>query len=134
MTTEIQTRLDSIRAEIAHYQNEHDTYQNPGCYNAAWCAGFVDGASKVLSVLESPDKIYAAVKLANRAEDAKDFIADYFSDNCSGEAEARACYAHAMCCRDDIAIAKQFIDNHDCNVSDNARFEAVVRNFYRNKK
>lgn len=79
-------------------------------------------------------KIGDAVKLANRAEDAKDFIADYFSDNCSSEAEARACYAHALCCRDDITIAKQFIDNHDCNVSDNAQFEAIVRNFYRNRK
>ena len=43
-----------VRNCIEAKRREADSYQNPGCYNAAFCRGYVEGASETLSTLLSP--------------------------------------------------------------------------------
>lgn len=43
-----------VRNCIEAKRCEADSYQNPGCYNAAFCRGYVEGASETLSTMLSP--------------------------------------------------------------------------------
>lgn len=43
-----------VRNCIEAKRREADSYQNPGCYNAAFCRGYVEGASETLSTMLSP--------------------------------------------------------------------------------
>lgn len=43
-----------VRNCIEAKRREANSYQNPGCYNAAFCRGYVEGASETLSTMLSP--------------------------------------------------------------------------------
>ena len=43
-----------VRNCIEAKRREANSYQNPGCYNAAFCRGYIEGASETLSTMSSP--------------------------------------------------------------------------------
>jgi hypothetical protein len=43
-----------VRNCIEAKRRKANSYQNPGCYNAAFCRGYVEGASETLSTMLSP--------------------------------------------------------------------------------
>ena len=44
-----------IRKAIEDKEREANSYEDQGCYNAAYCYGYAAGASDALSALKQPD-------------------------------------------------------------------------------
>lgn len=120
-----------IRDDIKRYKAEHDSYDDPECYNAAWCDGYIAAMGRIL---DGWYDLYDSQKLAYAIEDAKGHLWDFFSDEVymkDEECDKRV----EQAVKDGTVeeIAHRFLDNHDCNFAENDQYYSVICDMFPDK-
>ena len=117
-----------IKNAIEEREKEYNSYNDPKCYNAAWCAGYIHAMEEILARWYD---LYESQKLANALEDAQDHLWNFLSrEVCLTDDECDQRVDHAI---EDGAIrriARCFLNNHDCNVAENDQYYSIICNMY----
>ena len=117
-----------IKDAIELHTRDLASYDDPECYNAAWCEGYIHAMKEILSGWRD---LYESQKLAYALEDAQGHLRDFFSDEvCLTDDECDKRIAKAIEDGTIHIIAKRFLDNHDCNVSENDQYYSIIRDMY----
>ena len=117
-----------IKDAIQERKKELNSYEDQGCYNAAWCAGYIHAMKEILA---SWRDLYEGQKLAYATEDAQNHLWDFFSnDVCLTDEECDKRISLAIEDGTIDVIANCFIDSHDCNVAENDQYYAIIHDMF----
>ena len=117
-----------IKNEIQEREKELDSYENLGCYNAAWCAGCIHAMKEILS---SWRDLYESQKLAYALEDAQYHLWDFFcNDVCLKDDECDKRVEQAVKDGTVEKIAIRFLTSHDCNIAENDQYESIIHDMF----
>ena len=117
-----------IKDAIQERKKELNSYEDQGCYNAAWCAGYVHAMKEILA---SWLDLYVGQKFAYTLEDAQDHLRDFFScevyltdDECDKRVEQAV--------KDGTVekIARRFLNSHDCDIVENDQYESIIHDMF----
>lgn len=117
-----------IRDAIEEHKKDHDSYNDPECYNAAWCDGYIYAMKEILA---SWRDLYEGQNLAYALEDAKNHLWDFFSNEvCLKDDECDKRVEQAV--KDGMVekIALRFLASHDCNIAENDQYESIIRDMF----
>lgn len=115
---------DAIKAR----EVEASTYEDPECYNAAWCDGYVHAMKEILSGWRD---LYESQKLAYALEDAQGHLWDFFSDEvCLTDDECDKRVEQAVKDGTVEKIAIRFLNSHDCNIAENDQYESIIHDMF----
>ena len=64
-----------IEDAIQERERELNSYEDLGCYNAAWCAGYICAMNYILASLCN---LYESQQLAYAIDDTKDHLREFF--------------------------------------------------------
>ena len=128
-----------IMKNISKYESmrkEAVSYADPGCYNAAYCHGWLAGVrAAVDAVLDDPNirtQVHYEIERRYRIQDAMDHMYSYFHNDDDGDWNAQESAFHTAVNNGDAEIiADRFLDNHDCNLDENTQCEIIISDYYR---
>lgn len=121
-----------IKDDIQERKKELNSYEDQGCYNASWCAGYIHAMKEILA---SWNGLYRGQKFDSAVEDAKAHLRDFFSNEvCLTDEECDKRVAKAVENGTVDVIAERFLDNHDCNIAENDQYYGIIQDMYRNKE
>lgn len=118
---DIENAIELHARELAHYDN-------PECYNAAWCDGYIYAMKEILA---SWRDLYEGQKLAYATEDAQSHLLEFLSREVflsDDECDKRV--GQAIKDGKISAIAHRFLNDHDCNVAENDQYYSIICNMY----
>lgn len=117
-----------IRDAIEEHKKDHDSYNDPECYNAAWCDGYITAMQEILDHWYD---LYESQKMAYAFEDAQDHLLDFFCyDVCLKDDE---CYKRVEQAVKDGTVEKialRFLTSHDCNIAENDQYESIIHDMF----
>lgn len=117
-----------IKNAIEEREKEYNSYNDPECYNTAWCAGYIHAMEEILARWYD---LYESQKLAYALEDAQDHLWNFFSKEvCLKDDECDKCVEQAVKDGTVGKIAHRFLDSHDCNVAENDQYYSIIRDMY----
>lgn len=124
-----------IENAIQERKKELNSYEDQGCYNAAWCAGYIHAMQEILvnwrDLYESQNE---SQKLAYAIEDAKDHLWDFFCyDVCLKDDECDKRVEQAVKDGTVEKIALRFLNSHDCNIAENDQYESIIHDMFPDK-
>lgn len=117
-----------IKDAIEEHKKDHDSYNDPECYNAAWCDGYITAMQEILDHWYD---LYESQKMAYAFEDAQDHLWDFFCyDVCLKDDECDKRVEQAV--KDGTAekIARRFLASHDCNIAENDQYESIIHDMF----
>ena len=121
---DIKDAITARKAEIA-------TYEDPECYNAAWCDGYIAAMNEILARWRD---IYESQKMAYALEDAQDHLWDFFCYNvCLKDDECDKRVEQAVKDGTVDVIAERFLDNHDCNIAENDQYDSIIHDMFQDE-
>lgn len=117
-----------IRDAIEEHKKDHDSYDDPECYNAAWCDGYITAMQEILDHWYD---LYESQKLAYALEDAKGHLRDFFSNEvCLKDNECDKRVEQAVKDGTVEKIALRFLNSHDCNIAENDQYESIIHDMF----
>ena len=117
-----------IRDAIEEHKKEYNSYNDPECYNAAWCDGYI---TAMREILDHWYDLYESQKLDYALEDAEEHLWDFFSyDVCLKDDECDKRIQQAIKDGAVEKIAHRFLNNYDCNVAENDQYYSIIRDMY----
>lgn len=117
-----------IEDAIQEREKELNSYEDLGCYNAAWCAGYICAMNYILASLCN---LYESQQLAYAIDDTKDHLREFFEgDVCLKYDESEKRVQQAI--DDGIVdeIARRFLRNHRSDVSENDQYYSIIRDMF----
>lgn len=119
---------NDIKDAIQERKKELNSYEDQGCYNAAWCAGYVHAMKEILA---SWWDLYVGQKFAYTLEDAQDHLWDFFSyEVCLTDDECDRRVEQAVEDGTVEKIATRFLNIHDCNIAENDQYESIIHDMF----
>lgn len=117
-----------IRDAIEEHKKDHDSYDDPECYNAAWCDGYITAMQEILDHWYD---LYESQKMAYAFEDAQDHLRNFFSNEvCLKDDECDKRVEQAIKDGKISEIAHRFLNYHDCDVAENDQYYSIICNMY----
>lgn len=117
-----------IEDAIQEREKELDSYEDLGCYNAAWCAGYVHAMNEILASLCN---LYESQQLAYAIDDTKDHLREFFEgDVCLKYDESEKRVQQAIDDGTVDEIARRFLRNHRSDVSENDQYESIIHDMF----
>lgn len=117
-----------IKDAIEEHKKDHDSYNDPECYNAAWCDGYI---TAMLDILDHWYDLYESQKMAYAFEDAQDHLWDFFCYNvCLKDDECDKRVEQAVKDGTVEKIARRFLNSHDCNIAENDQYESIIHDMF----
>lgn len=117
-----------IRDAIEEHKKDHDSYDDPECYNAAWCDGYITAMQEILDHWYD---LYESQKMAYAFEDAQDHLLAFFSDEvCLTDDECDKRVKQAVKDGTVEKIARRFLESHDCNIAENDQYESIIHDMF----
>lgn len=117
-----------IRDAIEEHKKDHDAYDDPECYNAAWCDGYITAMQEILDHWYD---LYESQKMAYAFEDAQDHLWDFFCyDICLKDDECDKRVEQAVKDGTVEKIARRFLESHDCNIAENDQYESIIHDMF----
>lgn len=117
-----------IEDAIQEREKELNSYEDLGCYNAAWCAGYICAMNYILASLCN---LYESQQLAYAIDDTKDHLREFFEgDVCLKYDE---CEKRVQQTIDDGTvdeIARRFLRNHRSDVSENDQYYSIIHDMF----
>ncbi len=127
-----------IKNAIQERKKELNSYEDQGCYNAAWCAGYIHAMKEILVSLCN---FYESQQLSYAIDDTKDRLREFFLDDvcmkydeCDDvcmkydECEKRVQQAVENGTVEKIAI--RFLRNHRSDVAENDQYYSIIRDMF----
>ena len=112
-----------IKDAIQERENELNSYEDLGCYNAAWCAGCIYAMNEILANWHD---LYESQQLAYTIEDAKCHLWDFFFCKVLKHDECDRLVQRAVDDGTVNRIANRFLNTYDCDVSENDQYDAII--------
>lgn len=120
--------IKDIKDAIQERKKELNSYKDKGCYNAAWCAGYIHAMKEILV---SWWVLYEGQKLVYVLEDSQDHLWDFFSDEvCLTDDECDKRVEQAVKDGTVEKIAIRFMNSYDCNIAENDQYESIIRDMF----
>lgn len=117
-----------IKDAIELHARELARYDDPECYNAAWCDGYITAMQEILDHWYD---LYESQKMAYAFEDAQDHLRDFFSDEvCLTDDECDKRVEQAVKDGTVEKIARRFLESHDCNIAENDQYESIIHDMF----
>lgn len=117
-----------IKDAIQERKKELNSYEDLGCYNAAWCAGYIHAMKEVLVSLCD---LYEGQQLAYAIDDAKDRLREFFEgDVCLEYDESEKRVQQAVENGTVEKIARRFLLCHRSDVAENDQYYSIIRDMY----
>ena len=117
-----------IRDAIEEHKKEYDSYDDPECYNAAWCDGYITAMQEILDHWYD---LYESQKMAYAFEDAQSHLLEFLSREVFlSDDECNKRVGQAIKDGKISAIAHRFLNYHDCNVAENDQYYSIICNMY----
>lgn len=117
-----------IRDTIEEHKKDHDSYDDPECYNAAWCDGYITAMQEILDHWYD---LYESQKMAYAFEDAQYHLWDFFCyDVCLKDDECDKRVEQAVKDGTVEKIAIRFLTSHDCNIAENDQYESIIHDMF----
>lgn len=117
-----------IEDAIQEREKELNSYEDLGCYNAAWCAGYIHAMKEVLVSLCN---FYESQQLSYAIDDTKDRLREFFEgDVCLKYDESEKRVQQAIDDGTVDEIARRFLRNHRSDVSENDQYYSIIRDIY----
>ena len=113
-----------IKDAIQEREKELSSYEDLGCYNAAWCAGYIRAMNDILASLCN---LYESQQLAYAIDGTKDHLREFFEgDVCLKYDESEKRVQQAIDDGTVDEIARRFLRNHRSDVSDNDQYYSII--------
>lgn len=113
-----------IEDAIQEREKELNSYEDLGCYNAAWCAGYIRAMNDILASLCN---LYESQQLAYAIDDTKDHLREFFErDVCLKYDESEKRVQQAIDDGTVDEIARRFLRNHRSDVSENDQYYSII--------
>lgn len=113
-----------IEDAIQEREKELNSYEDLGCYNAAWCAGYICAMNYILASLCN---LYESQQLAYAIDDTKDHLREFFEgDVCLKYDESEKRVQQAIDDGTVDEIARRFLRNHRSDVSENDQYYSII--------
>lgn len=113
-----------IKDAIQERKKELNSYEDLGCYNAAWCAGYIHAMKEVLVSLCN---FYESQQLSYAIDDTKDRLREFFEgDVCLEYDESEKRVQQAIDDGTVDEIARRFLRNHRSDVSENDQYYSII--------
>ena len=120
--------IKDIKDAIQERKKQLNSYKDQGCYNAAWCAGYIHAMKEILV---SWWVLYEGQKLVYVLEDAQDHLRDFFSyEVCLTDDECDKRVEQAVKDGTVEKIAIRFLNSHDCSVAENDQYESIIHDMF----
>lgn len=117
-----------IKDTIEEHKKDHDSYDDPECYNAAWCDGYITAMQEILDHWYD---LYESQKMAYAFEDAQYHLWDFFCyDVCLKDDECDKRVEQAVKDGTVEKIAIRFLTSHDCNIAENDQYESIIHDMF----
>lgn len=117
-----------IEDAIQERERELNSYEDLGCYNAAWCAGYICAMNYILASLCN---LYESQQLAYAIDDTKDHLREFFEgDVCLKYDESEKRVQQAIDDGTVDEIARRFLRNHRSDVSENDQYYSIIRDMF----
>ena len=117
-----------IKDAIQERKKELNSYEDQGCYNAAWCAGYVHAMKEILVSLCN---FYESQQLSYAIDDTKDRLREFFSDDvCMKYDECEKRVQQAVENGTVEKIARRFLRNHRSDVAENDQYYSIIRDMF----
>ena len=117
-----------IKDAIQERKKELNSYEDQGCYNAAWCAGYIHAMKEVLVSLCN---FYESQQLSYAIDDTKDRLREFFSDDvCMKYDECEKRVQQAVENGTVEKIARRFLRNHRSDVAENDQYYSIIRDMF----
>lgn len=117
-----------IEDAIQEREKELNSYEDLGCYNAAWCAGYICAMNYILASLCN---LYESQQLAYAIDDTKDHLREFFEgDVCLKYDESEKRVQQAIDDGTVDEIARRFLRNHRSDVSENDQYYSIIRDMF----
>ena len=117
-----------IEDAIQDRERELNSYEDLGCYNAAWCAGYICAMNYILASLCN---LYESQQLAYAIDDTKDHLREFFEgDVCLKYDESEKRVQQAIDDGTVDEIARRFLRNHRSDVSENDQYYSIIRDMF----
>ena len=113
-----------IKDAIQEREKELSSYEDLGCYNAAWCAGYIRAMNDILASLCN---LYESQQLAYAIDGTKDHLREFFEgDVCLKYDDSEKRVQQAIDDGTVDEIARRFLRNHRSDVSDNDQYYSII--------
>lgn len=117
-----------IKDAIQEREKELSSYEDLGCYNAAWCAGYIRAMNDILASLCN---LYESQQLAYAIDDTKDHLREFFEgDVCLKYDESEKRVQQAVENGTVEKIASRFLRNHRSDVAENDQYYSIIRDMF----
>lgn len=117
-----------IKDAIQEREKELSSYEDLGCYNAAWCAGYIRAMNDILASLCN---LYESQQLAYAIDDTKDHLREFFEgDVCLKYDESEKRVQQAVENGTVEKIARRFLRNHRSDVAENDQYYSIIRDMF----
>jgi len=117
-----------IKDAIQERKKELNSYEDQGCYNAAWCAGYIHAMKEILVSLCN---FYESQQLSYAIDDTKDRLREFFSDDvCMKYDECEKRVQQAVENGTVEKIARRFLRNHRSDVAENDQYYSIIRDMF----
>ena len=117
-----------IKDAIQERKKELNSYEDQGCYNAAWCAGYIHAMKEILVSLCN---FYESQQLSYAIDDIKDRLREFFSDDvCMKYDECEKRVQQAVENGTVEKIARRFLRNHRSDVAENDQYYSIIRDMF----
>ena len=117
-----------IKDAIQEREKELSSYEDLGCYNAAWCAGYIRAMNDILASLCN---LYESQQLAYAIDDTKDHLREFFEgDACLKYDESEKRVQQAVENGTVEKIARRFLRNHRSDVAENDQYYSIIRDMF----
>lgn len=117
-----------IEDAIQEREKELSSYEDLGCYNAAWCAGYIRAMNDILASLCN---LYESQQLAYAIDDTKDHLREFFEgDVCLKYDESEKRVQQAVENGTVEKIARRFLRNHRSDVAENDQYYSIIRDMF----
>ncbi len=117
-----------IKDAIQEREKELSFYEDLGCYNAAWCAGYIRAMNDILASLCN---LYESQQLAYAIDDTKDHLREFFEgDVCLKYDESEKRVQQAVENGTVEKIARRFLRNHRSDVAENDQYYSIIRDMF----
>lgn len=117
-----------IEDAIQEREKELNSYEDLGCYNAAWCAGYICAMNYILASLCN---LYESQQLAYAIDDTKDHLREFFEgDVCLKYDESEKRVQQAVENGTVEKIASRFLRNHRSDVAENDQYYSIIRDMF----
>ena len=118
-----------IKDAIQERKKELNSYEDHGCYNAAWCAGYIHAMKEILVSLCN---FYESQQLSYAIDDTKDRLREFFLDDvCMKYDECEKRVQQAVENGTVEKIARHFLRNHRSDVAENDQYYSIIHEIHK---